>query len=49
MLDVLIAVDQPSMQKGLQAMFQERDDVRLWYNSAIHSSPGGLPKPWATM
>ncbi len=39
MLDVLIAVDQPSMQKGLQAMFQERDDVRLWYKGAISSQP----------
>jgi two-component system response regulator DegU len=36
MLDILIAVDQPSMLRGFQAMFHERGDVRLWYKGGAY-------------
>jgi two-component system NarL family response regulator len=34
MLDVLIAVEQPSLHREFQAISQEREDVRLWYKGA---------------
>ncbi|HHY12083.1 MAG TPA: response regulator transcription factor [Firmicutes bacterium] len=35
MLNVLIAVEKPLWRKGFQAIFQDNENVRLWYAGAI--------------